>query len=128
MKPNINDAASGDLRRALAARQVTESAIATIEKALKRGLTFRRFEDLALLNLSAADLTAVHETVDFGPASAASAVVKTVEYQFPRPGPNASSSATSSSSSTSTVTASRTRSTTRSKGRAGSSSTTVSTR
>lgn len=83
MKPNINDISKlQDLKSALADRDISATAIATLEKALKRGMLFKRPEDLAILNIAAADATVLGDTVVFGPATAAAHNVKTVEYEF----------------------------------------------
>jgi hypothetical protein len=52
MKPNINDVSKlDDLKSALAERNVSATAIATLEQALKRGMSFERPEDLAILDI-----------------------------------------------------------------------------
>lgn len=82
MPLNINDRANlPDLRRVLTERNVSATAITTLERALERGMTFERLEDLAILDIPALDVGTLGEAVEFGAASAASNV-KTVEYQF----------------------------------------------
>ncbi len=83
MKPNINDVSKlPDLQSALTERNISATAIATLEKALKRGMSFERPEDLAILDIAAVDASALGEAVVFGPATTAASNVKTVEYQF----------------------------------------------
>jgi hypothetical protein len=83
VKPNINDVSKlEDLKRSLAEQNVSPTAIATVEKALKRGMAFGRWEDLGILDIAAADAAALGDAVEFGPAASAASNVETVEYQF----------------------------------------------
>ena len=52
MNPNINDLSKvAELKRALAAKNVSTAAISTLERALNRGMEFKRAEDLAILDI-----------------------------------------------------------------------------
>lgn len=83
MKPNINDVSRfRDVKRLLGEQSVTPTAIATLERALRKGMSFRGIEDLTLLNIPAADLNIVAEAVDFGTTVVVVKNIKTVEYRF----------------------------------------------
>ncbi|MCA1662845.1 MAG: hypothetical protein LC659_00965, partial [Myxococcales bacterium] len=83
MKPNINDLSNlQDLKRVLADRNVSPATIDTLEKTLKGGMSFRRPEDVSLLNIATADLGVLTDAVDFGPAAGSASNVKRVEYRF----------------------------------------------
>lgn len=83
MKPNINDVAGlASLKTALAEKNVSPVAIATIERALKNGMSFARPADLAILNIPTLDLGVVSGVVDFGPAVVVVKNIKTVQYRF----------------------------------------------
>lgn len=83
MKPNINDLSRlNDLKRLLADKAVTSTAIGTIERALKKGMSFRRPEDLGLLNIPSLDLNVIGEAVDFGTTTVVVPNIRTVEYTF----------------------------------------------
>ena len=70
MKPNINDVSEiQDLKRALAEKNVSPTAITTLEKALKRGMSFKRVEDLTILDIPAIDVGTLSGAVVFGPAT-----------------------------------------------------------
>ena len=57
MKPNINDLSKFDeLRSVLAIGGVAAASINTIERALKKGMVFRRAEDVGILNIAGLDL------------------------------------------------------------------------
>ncbi len=82
MKPNINDVARlQDLTRALTNRNVSATAISTLNKALRRGISFNRVEDLSILDIPRADLDVIGDAVVFGTATAGT-IVKRVEYRF----------------------------------------------
>src|SRR5919109_947139 len=81
MKLNINDASKlTELKATLAATNVSPTAIRTLEKALRSGMTFTRSEDLRLLDIPATDVNVVREAVVFGPRTTVVANLKTVEY------------------------------------------------
>ncbi len=83
MKPNINDLSNlQDLKRVLTEKDVTPVAIKTIERALNKGMVFKRPEDLAILNIPTLDLTTVGEVVTFGSTTVVVKNIKTVEYSF----------------------------------------------
>src|SRR4029077_13889359 len=83
MKPNINDVSElQDLKRALAEKNVSPTAITTLERALKRGMSFKRVEDLGILDIPTVDVGALGEAVVFGPVTTSETNVKTVEYRF----------------------------------------------
>jgi hypothetical protein len=83
MKPNINDLTRlQDLKGVLAEKNVTAPAIATLEKALKRGMAFKALEDLAILNIPTADMAVLGEAVSFGTTMVVVPNIKTVEYRF----------------------------------------------
>ncbi len=83
MKPNINDLTKlQDLKKLLTEKNVTPGAISTIEKALKKGMVFKKTEDLAILNIPTLDLTLVKDTVDFGTTTVVVKNIKTIEYTF----------------------------------------------
>lgn len=82
MKENINNLQRiGEVRKALVDSNVSENSIATIEKALRNGLVFKRPADLAILNLPAADVRGLEDTVTFG-TPAPEANVQTFEFTF----------------------------------------------
>jgi hypothetical protein len=83
MKPNINNVLGlPELQKALTERSVSPAAISTIEQALKKGMVFKKPEDLAILNISAQDFAVVGEAVDFGTAIVVVNNLKTIEYRF----------------------------------------------
>lgn len=83
MKPNINDVSRlPELRRVLTEKNVTAPAIATLEKALKRGMAFKALEDLAILNIPTSDMAVLGEAVTFGTTTVVVKNIKTVEYRF----------------------------------------------
>ena len=83
MKLNINDLAKlPELEIVLAEKRVSPAAISTIEKALKKGMVFKKPEDLAILNISALDLGVVGQAVEFGTTIVVVKNIKTIEYSF----------------------------------------------
>ena len=83
MKLNINDLAKlSEIKEVLAEKNVSPSAISTIEKALKTGMVFKKPEDLAILNISVLDLGVVGQAVDFGTTTVVVKNIKTIEYTF----------------------------------------------
>ncbi|RYF90906.1 MAG: hypothetical protein EOO03_02655 [Chitinophagaceae bacterium] len=82
MKENINNLHRlTDLKKTLVEKNVSANAISSIEKALKKGITFSRAADLGLLNLSAADLSNLAMAVDFGPVKG-TPNVRTFQFTF----------------------------------------------
>lgn len=82
MKENINNLRRIDeVRKTLVEKNVSDNSIGTLEKALKNGLVFRRAADLAILNLPAADVRILEESVSFG-TPAPEANVRTFEFAF----------------------------------------------
>jgi hypothetical protein len=83
MKPNLNDLSRlQDVRRALAEKNVSPTAISTLELALKRGMSFERAEDVRLLDIPGVDVAALADAVTFGPAATVASNIKSVEYRF----------------------------------------------
>ena len=83
MKPKINDLTKfEELKTVLVERNVTPTAIATIERALAKGMVFKKPEDLTLLNMPAFDITVVGEVVDFATSTVVVENLKTIEYTF----------------------------------------------
>ncbi|MBN8957211.1 MAG: hypothetical protein J0H17_11685 [Rhizobiales bacterium] len=83
MKPNINDVSKlQDLKQALADKNISSTAIDTLEKALKRGMSFKRVEDLSILDIPTADVKVLGDVVVFGTATTPTSNIKTVEYRF----------------------------------------------
>lgn len=83
MKPNINDLPKlPELKEVLAEKKVSPAAISTIENALKKGMVFKKPEDLAILNISVLDLGIVGQAVDFGTTTVVVKNIKTIEYTF----------------------------------------------
>ena len=82
MKENINNLSRlQDLKKTLVEKNVSASAITTLEKALRGGMVFKRPADLGILNLPVADIKIVEDAVNFGSA-AADGTVKTFQYSF----------------------------------------------
>src|SRR5262245_51581518 len=83
MKPNINDLTKlPELKKVLAEKSVSPTAISTIEKALNKGMSFKQPGDLAILNIPTLDLGVVGEVVDFGTTTVIVKNIKTIEYLF----------------------------------------------
>src|SRR6266545_4927474 len=83
MKLNINDPSKlQDLKVLLAERNVSSTAITSIEKALRTGMSFKQPEDLMILNIPTLDLNVVGEFVEFGPKTVVVKNIKTTEYRF----------------------------------------------
>lgn len=83
MKLNINDRTNlRDIKLLLAEKNVSAAAIGTIEKALKKGLSFTRAEDLGILNIPTLDMGVVGEVLDFGTPIEVVKNIKTVEYRL----------------------------------------------
>src|SRR5437763_585015 len=83
MKLNINDPSKLQaVKLLLAEKQVSSTAISTIEKALGTGMSFKQPEDLAILNIPTFDLAVVGELVDFGARTVVVKNIKTTEYRF----------------------------------------------
>jgi len=83
MKPNINDPSKlQDVKLLLEEEKVSSTAISTIEKALRTGMSFKQPEDLAILNIPTFDLTVIGELVDFGAKTVVVKNIKTTEYRF----------------------------------------------
>src|SRR6266540_2007107 len=83
MKPNINDLPKlPELKKVLSEKKVSNVAISTIEKALKKGMVFKKPDDLAILNIPTADLSAIGEFVDFGNTIEVVQNLKRLEYKF----------------------------------------------
>ena len=79
---NINNLERIDaVRKALTDSGVSEGSAATIEKALKKGMVFRKASDLKLLNLPAAEITNIGTAVGFGNAAPEPNVL-TFNYTF----------------------------------------------
>lgn len=91
MRPNINDTTRlADLKKILSEKNVSEFSISTIERAIKRGMVFKKPEDLALLNIPAIDISAISGVVDIGTTIVTLKNLKRVEYSFkPIPESNA---------------------------------------
>jgi len=83
MKPKINDLTKfAELKTVLEERNVTPTAISTIERALSKGMVFKKPEDLTLLNMPAFDSAVVGEVVDFATSTVIVKNIKTIEYTF----------------------------------------------
>ncbi len=83
MRPNINDLPKlQELKRTLAEKNVSDTAISTIEKALRKGMIFKRPEDLSILSIPTVDLNMVGELVDFNTPTNVVKNLKRIEYQF----------------------------------------------
>lgn len=83
MKPNINDLSTlTELKRVLADKNVSSATIATLEKTLTKGMSFKGVEDLALFNITPVDLALVGDSVEFGLPAVVGRNVNTVEYRF----------------------------------------------
>ncbi|MBK8830078.1 MAG: hypothetical protein IPN60_04330 [Saprospiraceae bacterium] len=83
MRPNINDIPKlQEPKRVLAEKNVSTNAISTIERALKKGMVFKKPEDLAILNIPTLDLSVVGEVVDFGTTTVIVKNLKRIEYNF----------------------------------------------
>ena len=83
MKINLNDPSKlQDLKLLLTERNVSSTAITTIEKALRTGMSFKQPEDLTILNIPTLDLNVVGELVEFGPKTVVVKNIKTTEYRF----------------------------------------------
>ncbi len=83
MKPNINNLAKfEELKKTLLDKSVSNSTIVTIERALKKGIVFKKADDLALLNIPNVDLSTVGVLVDFGTSQPSTQNVKTFEFSF----------------------------------------------
>src|SRR5690606_12619460 len=83
MKPNINDVSKlRDLKEALAGKNISPTAIVTLEKAIKSGMSFDGPQDLTLLDIPTADANALREAVVFGPRVTYVPNIKTIEYRL----------------------------------------------
>jgi len=83
MIPNINDQSKLPiLKKMLAEKNVSANAISVLEKALQRGMSFGKPEDLTILNLPALDIAVMGELFTYGATVKNDANVKTFQYSF----------------------------------------------